>query len=190
MSQDLLRERKTKPTFDMSAVLLEAVVSHLNSYVHELKYTFSSARNGIDGLSLYVGSHYRCAYTSETAVLAAWAKTMTDVTAEARIVDDAVHLNVKGKLVDTTPAEVHTVETDDAARCWIVRLDAEDRTDVPVPIGELLEMAAELEPRPFVPASQEILDELDRPAPLRDGPCPYTHSHTRFFCGRVSCRES
>lgn len=190
MSQDLVRERKTRPTFDMSAALLEAVVTHLNLYVHELKHTFSSARNGSDGLALYVGAKYRCEYDSDTAAVAAWARTMSDATAEARPVDDSVHLSVKGKLADNTPAEVTTVEVGDAARLWLDRLAADDRTDVPVSLVMLHEMAAKLESKPLMPVSQEVLDELAAPAPVTDDPCPYTFAHTRHFCGRPSCRES
>lgn len=147
MSQDLVRERKTgqRPTFDLSAVLLIAVAEHLNHYVHELKHTFCSVRSGVDGPELYVGSRYRCDYKTDTATLAAWAKTMTDVTVEAGVRGDSVHLTLKGKLIDNTSAEVTTVENGEDGRRWLDRLAAEDRTDVPVTLELLNEMAAQLE---------------------------------------------
>lgn len=38
--------------------------------------------------------------------------------------------------------------------------------------------------------TRRAIEALQRQIDVRDNDCPYTHAHTRDWCGRPGCRES
>lgn len=67
----------------------------------------------------------------------------------------------------------------DETATWL-RMQAERLSPTPV---------VDSEPPQKLAVSEATLAEIARPAPATSRPCEYTHSHTRHFCGRASCRE-